>query len=73
MGKYSNKYQSISKSDILEWPSVLEDSLTAKQKEVYINRKQLLLRILNETKRLIIFVQGMELKNLKSIARIIHS
>lgn len=67
MGKYSNKYQSISKSDILEWPSVLEDSLTAKQKEVYINRKQLLLRILNETKRLIIFVQGMELKNLKSI------
>lgn len=40
MGKYSNKYQSISKSDILEWPSVLEDSLTAKQKEVYINRKQ---------------------------------
>ncbi|MFJ3389482.1 hypothetical protein [Lysinibacillus sp. NPDC086135] len=40
MGKYSNIYQSISKSDILEWPSVLEDSLTAKQKEIYINRKQ---------------------------------
>lgn len=39
MGNYSSKYESITISDILEWPSVLEDNLTTKQRAIYEKRK----------------------------------